>query len=404
MTGRRVDAHAASLSKPTKPVFRPVCRWDFLAAVTTLRKDFGLTPNDLAVFRALLSFLPAEKTSGNQALILHTCQLVVFASNAAISTRANDLDERMLRRAFSRLEDAGLLRRKNSATGKRFPVRIQGDIVDAYGLDLAPGFLKAHDIFNMRDTRQAEDETRRALRAEIFADRRVLMDRLSSSCPALLKWLDEIGRILRRNISLDHMIELARSLRTALSFCSSSDRSADVEQIRTEARHPDRVPQEQPEKRLEPDRVTTATPTETSGLSAANGQYDRHIEAENIEKIKEAEKERTDTKDPRERPLVSKLRAEDDFRKVWGSYREIPKYIPYPPMSHASFQGCLDTLSMLSGLRPASMRKILSDTGWKRCLFAVDRLLERLSHGHNVDFPDAWARKLAQDPDAAFTR
>jgi hypothetical protein len=45
---------------------------------------------------------------------------------------------------LSRLDAAGLIDRKNSANGKRFPLRYGGIIRDAFGIDLNP-LMQNHD-------------------------------------------------------------------------------------------------------------------------------------------------------------------------------------------------------------------------------------------------------------------
>lgn len=128
--------HGEAPCPTARITFAPFPRWDLLNIVTECRRALGLTANDIAVFRALLSFLPVREG----APVTPQTQTVVFASNAEIAKRAAGLDERVLRHAFKRLSNAGLLVRRDSANGKRFPLRRDSRIVAAFGLNLAPAF------------------------------------------------------------------------------------------------------------------------------------------------------------------------------------------------------------------------------------------------------------------------
>ena len=121
--------------------------YEILGPVRFLRKELGLTSNDVTVLTALISFLPRDgyASEGGTSLKL----TIVFPSNASLSERANGIDERTLRRSLGRLDAAGLIDRKNSVNGKRFPLRYGGIIRDAFGIDLKP-LIQNHDALTTK--------------------------------------------------------------------------------------------------------------------------------------------------------------------------------------------------------------------------------------------------------------
>ena len=158
--------------------FLPAGRWDLLTAARALKRPLGLTTGDLTVLQALISFLPCKAEATGREMPVHPDMvLVVFASNAALAARAHDMDPRSLRRHILRLEAVGLVARKDSANGKRFPVRRNGRIIDAYGIDLRPGYIALPQLQARARELAAEKEEARTLKTRIQALRRVIIDR-----------------------------------------------------------------------------------------------------------------------------------------------------------------------------------------------------------------------------------
>ncbi|MDO6575183.1 helix-turn-helix domain-containing protein, partial [Staphylococcus pasteuri_A] len=80
------------------------------------------------------------------------------------------MDERRFRRGETRLEQAGLIRRRLSGNGRRFPERDKsGRVVNAYGIDLAPLLASYDDLVAMADWRAEQDRVARARRNSISA-------------------------------------------------------------------------------------------------------------------------------------------------------------------------------------------------------------------------------------------
>lgn len=115
-------------------------KWALFNDLRTARLRFGVTDRDLSVLYALLSFLPTKALEEG-------ADLVVFASNAALSDRAHGMAESTLRRHLAVLVKAGLLWRQDSPNGKRYAARDRsGALLHAFGLDLRPLLLRAVEI------------------------------------------------------------------------------------------------------------------------------------------------------------------------------------------------------------------------------------------------------------------
>ena len=130
--------------------------------IRVLRKELGLTPNDLVTLQALISFMP--KKAGQTASMT-----IVFPSNASLSERTNGLNERTIRRCIGHLVDAGLIHRRDSATRKRFPLRYGGLIRDAFGFDLQPMFERERELTKHAEQLVDDQEKLRSLKAEALA-------------------------------------------------------------------------------------------------------------------------------------------------------------------------------------------------------------------------------------------
>ena len=114
-----------------QPAFRPVSRRDVMSAVNTCARDLGLRQGAVVVLDALLSCLPCQGADGREMPVNPATLLTVYASNETLCFRAKGLTDRQLRRHLDTLETAGLIRRRDSANGKRFPVMQHGKPIGA---------------------------------------------------------------------------------------------------------------------------------------------------------------------------------------------------------------------------------------------------------------------------------
>lgn len=201
------------------PAFPPVMRGSLMPVIRTIRRDLGLSTGDLLVLGALLSFLPCkDRETGAERPIGPDMVLVVFASNATLCDRANGMDERALRRHLSRLSDAGLIRRKQSATGKRFPLKRDGMIRDAFGIDLTPLLERHTELTDRAEEARREAEELRALRAEALALRAEALETAAPYDEEARSFLDQVKTVLRRaTLTTELVHDLIRAITRMLT-------------------------------------------------------------------------------------------------------------------------------------------------------------------------------------------
>ena len=115
-------------------------KWKVFRAASEARELLGLQDRSLAVLDALLSFYPDDE-------LRQDAQLIVFPSNAQLTLRAHGIAGATLRRHLAVLVEAGLIVRKDSANGKRYPRKDKaGAIVSAFGFDLSPLLMRAEEL------------------------------------------------------------------------------------------------------------------------------------------------------------------------------------------------------------------------------------------------------------------
>lgn len=179
-----------------QPAFRPISRRDIMAAVNTCSRDLGIRQGAVVVLDALLSCLPCQGADGRDTPVSPTTLLTVYASNETLCFRAKGLTDRQLRRHLETLEAAGLIRRRDSANGKRFPVMQHGKPIGAFGLDLSPLFAQSDELLALALRRREEADELRGLRAQIL--------RLRAACAelhlsdAITTFIDGLRNLVRR--------------------------------------------------------------------------------------------------------------------------------------------------------------------------------------------------------------
>ncbi|TGD62178.1 replication protein C [Tabrizicola sp. WMC-M-20] len=341
--------------------------YELLGPVRTLRKELGLTSNDVTVLTALISFLPRDRqtTNGETPPKL----TVVFPSNASLSERANGIDERTLRRCLGRLDAAGLIDRKNSANGKRFPLRYGGIIRDAFGIDLNP-LIQNHDALAAEALKVAEKRERlRSLRAEALALRASLLhdhgldeEQLSS--------LETIRNILRRaTLTADTVLQIIAGLRelganAAQSYgeCQSSSAAVGKIQSRGQALSHDCARE----------------------MSARNGQNDRQIESIKKELIKKA----AHAKQTRaNQNIAGPSMNRDPAKMAWTDFSHVADFFPDAPRTGEALNGILFNIGRLLRIRQEKLILGLQKSGAGRLLLILDYLLGK---GETIRQPEAY--------------
>jgi replication initiation protein RepC len=399
------------------PAFPPVARRALLPAVRTIRHQLGLSTGDLLVLDALLSFLPCrDPKTGEDRPITPDLMLVVFAGNAALAERANGMEERVLRRHIARLCEAGLLRRKDSATGKRFPLKAEGVIRDAFGLDLTP-LLEQHPELMRRaaEARQREEELR-SVRAEALALRARALAKRERIGEEAAGYLETVKTILRRaTITIDQVRDLMSRISAILigAPCPACPRANEETVGTTRPRAATPVPPADEETSVaavayertsgsfaptatEPKRESkpvgyhpmgtgSANGTETDEMSAADGRYVRRVESPKIENKKRG--------------------APHGALDPWAGCHEIAAFYPEPPRSETDLIRIIYDFGRMMNITDRPLIGALHRIGPVRMLQALDYLaknvaritrpqgyLERMVSDYEAGKPVGWAR------------
>lgn len=185
---------------PTRPrLAHQVTRRDLMTAVKSSSPSYDMTPSTILVLDALLSFLPCrDRETGKEAPLSPDDMLVVYPSNKTLCERANHMNDRVLRRHIAKLCNVGFITRKNSATGKRFPLRVGGVVRDAFGIDLSPLLRIYPELVAEAARLDIEAEELRSMRSEALAIRANLLRDPRRLTEVQIGYLAEVKKILRR--------------------------------------------------------------------------------------------------------------------------------------------------------------------------------------------------------------
>lgn len=345
--------------------------YELLGPVRTLRKKLGLTSNDVTVLTALISFLPRDRNATHGAMPPKLT--VVFPSNASLSERANGIDERTLRRCLGRLETAGLIDRKNSANGKRFPLRYGGIIRDAFGIDLNP-LMQRHDALTAEAAKVTQERERlRSLRAEAMALRASLIqnERLDE---ARLSSLQTIRNILRRaTLTADTVLQIISGLRelganAAQSYGEGQSSGTPEDDMQT--------------------RSHTRSDECAQEMSGRNGQNVRQIESTKKElKKKEAHAQQGNPEQHISQPALSR----DPTKMGWSDFSHVANFFPNAPRSGDTLNRIIFDIGKLLGIRQERLARGLQKAGAGQLLLILDYLLGK---GDAIRRPEAYLETI----------
>lgn len=363
-----------------QPAFRPISRRDIMAAVNTCSRDLGIRQGAVVVLDALLSCLPCQGVDGRETPVSPTTLLTVYASNETLCFRAKGLTDRQLRRHLETLEAAGLIRRRDSANGKRFPVMQHGKPIGAFGLDLSPLFAQSDRLLALALRRREEADELRGLRAQIL--------RLRAACAELqlsdtvATFIDGLRNLVRRT-SLT-LIE-ARAALSQLTAVLSSHAAIQVaavceaEQVKqsmptkTEAAHTASCPEPATDEAV-PEAFQSLT-TETCDIAqtnqkpASDGRNVRHIEQE------------SDTK---------KRKREVDDLPTWAALTEVSAFYEEPTNAQETTRIAFEFGKMLR-----ISQDILASAASKLGLWELLRLENRMAKQIGTILnPDAYVRSV----------
>ncbi len=367
---QQVKTYRPALADPINVPHR--ISYKVLTPIRTLRRDMGLTPSDITVLTALISFLPREDTASTG----RTSPIsVVFPSNAALSERANGLDERSLRRCIARLSNSGLIHCRRSANGKRFPLRYGGKIRDAFGFDLAPLAERQAELVRQAAALTEEQERLRSLRAEALALRQeALQNQLDA--PALTR-LTAARNILRRaTLKISDVLNLIEDLRQMIG---SQEQLQDFKIMTTEPRTDEENPSQHAQTRA----------AETEELSARNGQNVRHIESSKID----IKKEKPSTKETSTTHTERRAMTRNTDSMDWQDFSGVASFYPKPPTSLEALKRIIFEIGNFLNVEKNKLTNHLRRAGPSRLLLALDCLI---SISETVRHPGAYLDRMLE--------
>lgn len=340
-----------------QPGFRPVKRRDLMSAVNTVGRDLGLRPASIVVLDALLSCLPCKSAAtGAENEITPATLLTVFASNETLCYRAKGITDRQLRRHLERLEAVGLIRRRDSANGKRFPIYRAGKVVGAFGLDLAPLLLRAEDLMALARKRRSEAAEMRGLKAHIQTLRAQCLRRDLDD--AEVNFVESVRNLMRR---VGATILEARRIVGKLTQILMDSRT-------------DPCSEEVAAGNLRPDRVsgTTRIEIETCETPANDGQNVRHKESQ--------------------KPYTKKSGA-FSRSNVWQALVTVPDFYPDPPTCEHGIRRVLYEFGAMLGISHNSVTSAIREIGAVGTLQLQDRIAQWIA---TIADPDKYLAKAVE--------
>ncbi len=328
-----------------QPRFPPILRRDLMAAVNTVAKDYGLKPTSVVVLDALLSCLPCRQERSNvDAAITTQTLLTVYAANETLCFRSRNITDRQLRRHFERLEEVGLIKRRDSANGKRFPIKRAGKVVGAFGIDLSPLLERSQEILDHAKKKRDEAEELKGLKACI--------QNLRAQCLSFdlddetLTYINSTRTILRRvGTTISHAKSIISKLKNIIARLSS--KSTD---------HTSKRP-------------SSSELPETAPMSATDGQNVRHEETHKSESKKESA-------DP----------------KNWPSLKTISTFYPNPPGSEHECLQIIYEFGRILKINDNALVAAVRQLGLWDTLKAQDYMSMKMAHIRN---PSYYLLKLA---------
>ena len=346
---RQVFSHTPALAERSSvPGTNP---YRVIEPIRALRKELGLTPNDLVTLQALISFMP--KKAGQTAPMT-----IVFPSNASLSERTNGLNERTIRRCIGHLVDAGLIQRRDSATRKRFPLRYGGLIRDAFGFDLQPMYDRERELTEHAQQLVGDQEKLRSLKAEALALRVEALRQAKDV--ETVSFLQNVRNILRRaTLKADEIIELIKRLAELVG--------ATIREF--------------------PAGNHDAQETMPDQMSGDDGQNVRHVEPTRLN-IKKDRADAHCTSGFQER--------RDPTIMAWTDLKNVSDFFPNEPRDHQSVVNLLADVGKLLRIEQGRIMRHLRERGPGQLLIALDELILRASTGQvkkNNAYFDAMMRQ-----------
>ncbi|WP_457094531.1 helix-turn-helix domain-containing protein, partial [Microvirga sp. P5_D2] len=178
--GRRLRHAALASRKVALENGRTVTRKELSAAARDAAKALDLRPAQRTVLSELVACWGEQEWD----------RLLVWPSNDYLIGRTG-LTERAIRRILRQLVDLELISPKDSPNGKRFAVKdLSGQIIDAYGFDLTPIYVRRGDW----TVRLIEQKQLREVRKRAFDEVTICRRATEEALRALAEHFPEVDR------------------------------------------------------------------------------------------------------------------------------------------------------------------------------------------------------------------
>ncbi|WP_428929507.1 helix-turn-helix domain-containing protein [Marinibacterium sp. SX1] len=335
--------HGDPLSGRPRPGHFILDRWEVLQLVKDTSRQTGLGEREIAVLAAHLGVLTRGPVRADQLL-------VSYAQVSSMLGRANCMDERRFRRGEARLEELGFVTRHLSGNGRRYPVRdASGQVVEAYGIDLRPLFLRHGELIALRDAALEDARRLNALRSRLSASLTAAKRRVLAECGeitgAFAVLATDLRNLLRRaSASMSELLE------------------GEAQLARLEA-----------EGSAAPDRST-----------GDGGQDDRHSDVKEKE-IHDGALTEIAPADPRNAPGPN-----------WHDLTEIAALYPNPPQTEPEYLRIIFEFSGFVGVKEPTLRRLMSGHGPGHLAEGLNLVARKMSEITNPDgYLAAFVRRRA---------
>lgn len=157
---------------PPSPPIDDIAVKDLYAVARLAARALNLRPSERQILDQLVGCWGGEALKG---------RVLVWPSNEFLVERTG-LSERAVRYAVAGLVRAGVIASRDSANGKRFAIRSKsGQILDAFGLDLAPLIARRQEFEGQVEAGKIASERRSRMFDEITISRRATMEALRAT-------------------------------------------------------------------------------------------------------------------------------------------------------------------------------------------------------------------------------
>lgn len=345
-----------------QPYFKPITRRALMTAVNTVSKDLGLRAASVVVVDALLSCLPCKDTkTGVDAPITPMTLLTVFAANDTLCFRAKGITDRQLRRHLERLESVGLIQRRDSANGKRFPIHRGGKVIGAFGIDLSPLLARSEEFLTLAEKRRQEADELRGLKSYIY--------KLRSEC-ALLCLDEEVSAFVEGTRNIMRRAGATLTQARAIVAKLTDILMGTAKENDTPLPASDTVPTEN--MQASPETQPSVQTIETGKTPATDGQNVRHNEP------------------PKS---YTKKTTHGSISNIWLKLDTISAFYPKVPKTEHDLHQVIFDFGRLLRIGPNTLAKAISTLGNIGTLMAQDRIAAKADHISN---PDAYLSTIME--------